>query len=420
MIFSTKILSEHLKNQGLGHLPDKNFFWHRKDDIMAVSIRERYSKRLKIKTYTYDIELIDPASKERIRELGSGYPSIKEARAAGKRREMEISEDLEKGIKRTKIKFNQYAKNWIETVKPQYAYKTWKRYKEILEQDLIPDLGDKYIDKITDSDINKLYLKLLKDKSNNTVRQYHWILSKMFKYAKRKKMISSTAMEYVDPPKKEKKEMTVYNSEQLNLLLDRIKHMTAYAPVMLAATTGMREGEICGLRWKDIDMDNKTIYVVRQLQANEDKELELIDVKRSSIRNIPMIDITYNALKELMTTRDYNKSQCKHYDKRDFVVCKPDGSPYDPQYIGRNYRRIMKDYKICEKLEIPYIRFHDLRHTFATLLLVAGINPKVVAELMGHSNVSMTLSTYSHVLPGIKEGAVDKLNQIMSPQKSED
>ncbi len=99
------------------------------------------------------------------------------------------------------------------------------------------------------------------------------------------------------------------------------------------------------------------------------------------------------------------------------MVCKEDGAPYDPDYISRNYRRVMKDYKICEKLKIPYIRFHDLRHTYATLLLTADVNPKVVAELMGHSTVSMTLNTYSHVLPSLKENAISKLENLLSPQK---
>ncbi|WP_454053313.1 tyrosine-type recombinase/integrase [Clostridium sp. Marseille-Q7071] len=99
-----------------------------------------------------------------------------------------------------------------------------------------------------------------------------------------------------------------------------------------------------------------------------------------------------------------------------FLVCKEDDSSYDPDYISRNYRRIMKDYKICEKLKIPYIRFHDLIHIYTTLLLIADVNPKVVAKLMGHSTVSMTLNIYSHVLPSLKENAISKLENLLSPQ----
>ncbi|QAA35233.1 site-specific integrase [Clostridium manihotivorum] len=278
-----------------------------------------------------------------------------------------------------------------------------------------------FLNKIKPTNINKLYLHCINDLGNSstTVRQYHWILSKAFKDALKWKIIEYNIMDSIEPPKKVKKELTVYDKDQLFKLLDRIKHMTVYMPVLISSTTGMRLGEVCGLRWKDVDLDNKVIYVTRQLQEVKGK-LELLELKTStSKRAIPIIEDTRRALEDLKDICEYNKSNHANYHKEGFVICKGDGTPYDPEYVSRNYRRVMKQYKVCTDLNIPYIRFHDLRHTYATLMLEAGVNPKIVSGLLGHNTVGMTLNTYSHRLPRFDETAVSKLEDLLSPAKND-
>ncbi|ADK16709.1 site-specific integrase [Clostridium ljungdahlii] len=384
---------------------------------MAVSVKERYSKRLKIKTYSYEIDFIDPTTKERIRETDSGFTTKKEARAAGRKKEIELKDKTTLGFKNNKIKFSKFIVDWLNTIKPQLANSTWVRYKIAVDKIMIPALGDKYLDKIKPSDINAMYLHCTNDLGNSTttIRQYHWILSKAFKNALRWKIIDYDIMTTIDPPKKAKRELTVYNKDQLFLLLDRIKNLTCYMPVLLSSTTGMRLGELCGLRWKDVNLKDKEIYITRQLQK-VDGELQLLELKTpTSKRKIPLLDYTIKGLEDLKQIQEYNKSKNENYDKRSFVICKEDGSPYEPNYVSKNYTRVMKQYNVCKKLNIPYIRFHDLRHTYATMLLVANTNPKVVSELMGHSTVSMTLNTYSHVLPSLKENAINKLENLLFP-----
>ncbi|UZQ49077.1 tyrosine-type recombinase/integrase [Clostridium kluyveri] len=385
---------------------------------MAVTVKERYSKRLKLKTYSYEIDFTEPTTKERIRETNSRFTTKKEARAAGRKRELELKNKTALGFKNTKIKFSKFITDWLNTIKPQLANSTWERYGIAVDKIILPALGDKYLDKIKPTDINALYTHCINDLGNSTttIRQYHWILSKAFKNALRWKIIDYDIMAAIDPPKKAKRELTIYNKDQLFLLLDRIKNLTCYIPVLLSSTTGVRLGELCGLRWKDVNLKDKEIYITRQLQK-VDGELQLLELKTStSKRKIPLLDYTIKGLEELKQIQEYNKSKNKNYDKRNFVVCKEDGSPYEPNYISKNYTRVMKQYKVCEQLQIPYIRFHDLRHTYATMLLVANTNPKVVSELMGHSTVSMTLNTYSHVLPSLKENAINKLENLLFPE----
>lgn len=386
---------------------------------MAITIKERYSKRLKMKTYSFEIDFIDDTTKKRIRETGSGYISKMEARDAGRKKELELKNKVSLGFKNDKVKFVSFINDWLSTTKPQLANSTWKRYKIAIDKIIIPKLGDKNLDKIKPTDINNLYSYCIDELGNSTttVRQYHWILSKAFKNAYKWKIIDYNIMDTVEPPKKVKRELTVYTKDQLFLLLNRVKSMTCYIPVLLAGTTGMRLGEICGLRWKDVNLDKKELYVTRQLQIVDDK-LELLQLKTSSSkRSIPLLSETIGPLTELQQIQEYNKSKHENYDENNYVVCKEDGSPYEPNYISRNYTRVMKQYKVCEQLKIPYIRFHDLRHTYATMLLTADVNPKVVSELMGHSTVSMTLNTYSHVLPSLKEDAIGKLENLISPKK---
>lgn len=383
---------------------------------MSCSIKEKFSKKLNMKIYMYEIEFIDPNTKKRIREAKSGFLSKSEAKNFGKRREIELRDSVGLGFNKEKIKFEKYINDWIKTIEPQLANSTWKRYKIAIDKILIPKLGNKYLDKIKASDINNLYLYCINELGNSTttVRQYHWILSKAFKNALKWKYISYNVMDSIDPPKKAKKELTVYTNTQLFTLLDSLQKFTCFIPVMLASTTGLRLGEICGLRWKDVDLEQKVVSVTRQLQ-DVNGELELLQLKTTnSNRKVPLLEYTISKLKELKIIQDFNKTQNNNYNKNDFLVCKEDGSPYSPDYISKNYRRVMKEYKICEKLELPYIRFHDLRHTYATMLLSANVNPKVVAELVGHSSVSMTLNVYSHVLPSLKENAISKLENLIS------
>ena len=238
----------------------------------------------------------------------------------------------------------------------------------------------------------------------------------------------------IKKPRRTKSEMKVLNEEQLDKLLNAIKHMTVYIPIMLASTTGMRLGEICGLRWKDVDLDNKFIQVKEQLQEVADK-LELVSLKTTtSKRKIILLDYTIDALKELRDKQEANKNYLgDNYNRSGYVVCQNNGEPYQPSYLSRNYKRVMKEYKhkvtvdnetkelsLYELLDIPLIRFHDLRHTHATILLKSNIHPKIVAERLGHSDIKMTLETYSHILPDMQQQAVDTLNEIMKKDKKKE
>ncbi|ERI92151.1 site-specific recombinase, phage integrase family [Clostridiales bacterium oral taxon 876 str. F0540] len=174
----------------------------------------------------------------------------------------------------------------------------------------------------------------------------------------------------------------------------------------------MRRGELCGLKWENVDLDEGVIYVKNQLQTIENVK-QIVPLKTAgSKRKVILLDYTISILKDYKEQQEENKKiYADKYDEENFVLFHVDRTPFDPDYISRNFARWM--HPISKELNIPKIRFHDLRHTHATLLLKVGANIKAVSERLGHTSVAMTLNTYSHLLPDMQKDAVRKLGSLL-------
>jgi integrase len=176
----------------------------------------------------------------------------------------------------------------------------------------------------------------------------------------------------------------------------------------------MRRGEVLGLQWEDIDLENK-ILRVRHSYTKVGKENKLVEPKTDlSIRTIALLPYTVRELQQYKDQRKVIKLKLKkdepdkgEHKKGDFVCCWEDGSPILPDYASHTLKKLLK------RCELPLIRFHDLRHTHATLLLMQGVNVKVVSERLGHSKVDMTMDTYQHVMPQMQEEAANKLEDML-------
>ena len=175
----------------------------------------------------------------------------------------------------------------------------------------------------------------------------------------------------------------------------------------------MRRGEVLGLTWDNVNLNSGEINVERQLQRVNGK-YEFVPPKTvRSKRKISMLNYTIPILKDIRKKQmEYKLLLGPEYNEFNLVYCKATGEPYDPYYISRNFLRQMTG--IATELNIPQIRFHDLRHTHATLLLSQNVHPKIVSERLGHSSISITLDTYSHVLPDMQKEAAEKLNDLMT------
>jgi integrase len=219
-------------------------------------------------------------------------------------------------------------------------------------------------------------------------------------------LINNNVAIKVKLPKTNYSEMKVWNNDEANQFLKVAKTDYCYIVFKLALATGLRQGEILGLRWKDVNLEKGFLYV-KQTLSHDGKSFKQGAKTKTSKRTVDLSKSTIKALKEqrLLIEKD-KKTLGPIYKDFDLIACTHHGSPHNASNIRRSFNRLIK------LANVPKIRFHDLRHTHATLLLSKGVNIKVISERLGHSNIKVTLDTYSHVLPTMQEEAVRKIDEI--------
>jgi integrase len=281
-------------------------------------------------------------------------------------------------------------------------------YENCIRKRIVPKLGNILLSKISTIIIQSFIDGLKADGlSHSTIKKYLEIIRNSLEYAIDYNLVAKNAATKVKLPKALNKEMKVWNQEEANRFLNKAKDDHCYVVFQLALSTGMRQGEILGLRWRDVDLDKGLLYIKQTL--SQDGKTFLTGAKtKSSIRTINLSGSTIKCLKEqrLVTAKE-KLSLGPIYQDNDLVASTHHGSPHNPANIRRSFNRIIKQANLSK------IRFHDLRHTHATLLLAQGVNIKVISERLGHSNIKVTLDTYSHVLPTMQEEVARKLDEIL-------
>lgn len=371
------------------------------------------SVRLNGTKYQYVISYSCPTTGARKQITKSGFTSPKEAELEMKKKMIELEENGFVQQEKNKITVAQFLTTYLQDIEHTVSYKTFQRYKSEINKVLIPEIGKVNLTDLKPTMIKAIWRKCIKaGKSSTTVRHHHAVLRKALNTALKYGFIDKNPCQAVELPKKEHIEMNVLDDIQTSKLLERIKEYSIYWPIMLSVTTGLRVGELCGLKWKNVNLDEGYLEVKQQLQE-ENGELTLVPLKtKSSKRTVYLMNDTVQELKRLRIQQKKNRLQyMEYYREQDFVIAQVDGSPYNPAYISRDYRRVLKEKGICSELKIPYVRFHDLRHTHATLLLKSNINPKIVSERLGHSSITLTMDTYSHVLPSMQMEAMETLQK---------
>jgi len=209
-------------------------------------------------------------------------------------------------------------------------------------------------------------------------------------------------------PKVPQKEMNVLNQHEVARLLKAAEDDRYYALYVVAVTCGLRQGEILGLKWADIDLDKKTMEVQRQLQWKSGGYHFPAPKSKKSRRLVMLPHVTVKALMTHKAKQNERRlSMGQVWEELDLVFATKIGSPIRASNLLRR-----SFYPLLEKAGLPRIRFHDLRHTAATLLLQQGVHAKIVQDLLGHSQISLTLDTYSHVLPGMKREAAKQMDTL--------
>jgi integrase len=232
-----------------------------------------------------------------------------------------------------------------------------------------------------------------------------WVASITLDNGKRKSIYCKTQQEAV------KAARDVNHLKDQGIILDAAKGDPFEALYVLALTTGMRQGELLGLKWEDIDLAMRTLQVKRTIARLVGKGFITAEPKTTkSRRRIQLTKTAIEALRQHRTRqREAKLAAGSAWNEQGWVFCNAIGGPVE---VGNMIRRSFRP--ILVKAELPIIRFHDLRHSAASLLLALGVHAKIVQELLGHSQISLTLDTYSHVLPSLQEEAVNRLDELLS------
>lgn len=314
-------------------------------------------------------------------------------------------------IKPTKLSYRSYmTEQYLEDKLTKVKQQTLDTYTWLIEKHVLPTLGSIELSKLTPMHIQQLYNHLTKEKkiSDENIQKVHTLINDSLKKAERWSLIAKNPASLVDRPKAVKKEVTVWNLEQVQSFLKHAdgasRHSIAY---FLALTTGMRKGEILGLRWKDVDFERQCVRIT-QTVSNNSKEILPYTKTKSGARTIDLPEETINQLKKHYLFICHEKEEGgESYCDNDLVVCNKLGLPADNHSLRRIFHNISK------KAGNPRIRFHDMRHTHATLLLLQGVNPKIVSERLGHADVRITLDTYSHLLPSMQKETAHNFGKML-------
>lgn len=317
-----------------------------------------------------------------------------------------------------KLTVEQFLKNWLETTQKQSVRpRTYERYEEVVRLHIIPTIGRHQLQKLTTYHVESFYAKKLNEGlSPRTVNTFHNVLHKALDKARKSRLIVENVCDLVDPPRVEDVEITPLALHQVKQLLYIAKGHRIEALLTLAMATGMRRGELLGLKWQDIDF-KKSKLQVRRIMSRVPTKLKSAEKKgyveaptktKQSRRGIIIIPLALEALKQHQGRQQAAKEKAgDRWVESGLVFCTSIGTPLNPD---RDVRLPFK--QLLNKAKLPDIRFHDLRHSAATLLLGMGIHPKIVQEILGHSSIAMTMNVYSHVLPTMQQNAMGMLGNI--------
>jgi len=304
----------------------------------------------------------------------------------------------------------QYLKSWLNITKQSVRERTWVRYEQFVRLHAIPKLGSKKLAALKPDHLQGLYADCLAaGLSPTTVHHLHAMLHRALRQGVRWNKVQRNVADLVDPPRPAHHEITTLSIEQVSRLLKTAEGDRLEALYVAAVMTGMRQGELLGLHWRDVDLERGAIQIRGTMSAMT-TGLRFAETKtRGSRRQVLIGQRAVDALRRHRAAQAQERLRLgTAWEDNDLVFANQVGKPIPASnLLKRSFEPLLK------RAGLPRIRFHDLRHTAATLLLEQDVNAKVVQEMLGHTRISTTLDLYSHVTPTMQRQAADAFDSLL-------
>jgi len=316
----------------------------------------------------------------------------------------------------TRMTVRQWLVMWLSAISTEISPKSHERYSEIVANFIVPALGNLPLVKLAPSHIQEAYNKWATTGRRDgktgglsplTRRYIHSVIRSALGRAVEQQLLARNPADAFKKrlPKVERKKMTALTAEESARLLEAIKQTSAYWPTLIALSTGMRRGEILALRWKNIDLDRGAVRVVESLEQTK-AGLRFKSPKTEKTRAITLPAFAVEELRRLRRQQAEEMLSLGVRQTGESLACAhPDGEPMQPRSLTHEFAK-----QVSRVKGVPRVRFHDLRHSHATQLLLSGVHPKVAQERLGHSTITTTLDLYSHVTDTMQSEAAERLD----------
>jgi len=361
------------------------------------------SLQIKNNKYYAVINVYDSSGKRKVKWFSTGFEVKSNKRRAEQYLQDKIRELEELAAEpHCEMQFTEWIKIWLENKAKTVEDITYESYVDITEHHVYPyfserrtrlcDISIEYLQEYFDYKYKYGRLDGEGGLSPRYIRYMKNIIFQSLNAAVKDDLISKNYCAFVTLPKKVKREYTFYTEEQINDMLLAIRDEQLYALIKFTCIYGLRRSEVLGLRWNSVDLSRNLITINHTVVSYKTRIEKNRTKNASSYRSFPLLPEIREMLIEMKANEKKNRMLFKsEYKDNDFVFKWDDGTPYRPDYITAKFR------KMLEKYNLPHIRFHDLRHSCASLLISRGFGLKDVQEWLGHSDISVTANTYSHI-----------------------
>jgi len=373
---------------------------------MRGSLKERSPGR-----WAIILDVRDPETGKRKRRWHSFAGTKRQAQAECARLITELKTGT--AVDPTRMTVAAFLERWIEHMQGQVSPRSHERYAELCRKNLASLLGSLTLTKLQPAHISAVYAKALTSGrldgngglSPRTVNHMHRVLRGALQQALRWQLLARNPSDAVKPPKVERRQMRVLDADGTIDLIEAARGTAMFVPIVLGVRCGMRRGEVVALRWRNVDLDRGQISVVASAEQTE-RGVREKETKSGRGRTIVL------SATEIEELRSHRLQQAQgllalgvRLTDDHHVVAQEDGQPLQPRSLSNAFIKFARKHGVR-------IRLHDLRHSHATHMLAAGVHPKIAQERLGHSSVGITLDLYSHVLPGMQEEAVSRVDAV--------